>query len=274
MKDEILFDFEHLLKVALYIGDYLSVEKHKINSNLVRLSFIQGLLTKVINHSISVYKLYLNSDLQFGNLKINSGSDFLSIGVLTRATIETYLTFNFIYVTPKEEQVSIFRFKCWNFGGFFERNFIVTSEEELVKLVSNFDVHEMDNIKEELMSDPVYLTLDKNSQKKALNGDWRFGNSWTELAVLAGFNRKFFSRHYKFLCGYAHSGFISVNSARTVKSKEEKSKLSQSFLSLQTICLSKFLFDYINLIPEVEKLKKNEAIMEIIDTYKIVGEML
>jgi hypothetical protein len=264
-------DFQLLIKAALEIGN--SLDGRKILTGNPNIYFAEGIGQKIISHAISAH--YLSHGYQVATEKhLYVGQiDFSSVSILVRAAFESYLTFNYVFVSAKNDDELAFRFRCWNLGGFVDRADFIPTEEKHVKL-KEYEKSQINLIKSELLNSEIFKNLKSQEKKAALNGRWRLSNSWSDLAVSAGFNQKFFDDQYGFLCSHAHSSRLSIIQIQQTKDLESQNEMTKASIGILMVVVAKYLYDYINLIPELHHFKDDKEKYHIIAVWKAIGEGL
>ncbi len=264
-----LKDLPLLLKAAVEIANSLTGQK--LPEGNVRIKFGEGLGRKIITHTMSAF--YLSQGYHIGiGLNVFQGSvDFSSTSILARASLEGYLAFNYVFASCKDEEESVFRFLCWDLGGYLDReNFPATVDEHLE--IKKSEAKAIKRIQVELQQTNRFMLLNSKDKKLALNGRWRLSKSWSDLAVQAGFTREFFDLHYSFLCSHSHSSRLSVIQIQQCKDTDSQLQMGKASAGLLIGILAKFLFDYINLIPQLHSYKLDSAKMNLIIFWKAIFE--
>lgn len=264
-------DFQILINAALDIGN--SLDGKSISKGNPNIYFAEGIGQKIISHAISAH--YLSHGYQVANDKhlYAEQIDFSSISVLVRAAFESYLTFNYVFISAKNEDELAFRFRCWNLGGFLDRADFIPTEEKHIKL-KEYEKSQIDLIKSELYHSKTFENLKSQDKKAALNGRWRLSNSWSDLAVSAGFNKKFFDDQYSFLCSHSHSSRLSIIQIQQTKDLINQNKMTNASIGILMVIIAKYLYDYIHLIPELNHFKNEKEKYHIIAVWKAIGEGL
>lgn len=264
-------DFELLVKVSIDIGNRLTnVDIPDYNNSI---SFAEGLGQKIINHVLSANYLYSGYQLNLEGKLYTPKIDFASIAILARAALETYLTFNHIFISPKNVDDHIFRFSCWDLAGFIERVNFHASTEEHIKL-KEFEKGEIEKLKIKINALELYQQLPANIQKIAMKGQWKLEKNWADLATNSGFSTSFFQPQYKFLCAYSHSSRLSVMQVQQNKNIEQQLEMASSLTTILMVVLAKFMFDYIELLPQLHEVKNEADIYQIILGWKDIAERL
>jgi hypothetical protein len=264
-------DFELLIKAALEIGNSLDGQKTSIGRP--NIYFAEGIGQKILSHVISAHYLSKGYPLATDKHLFVGQIDFSSVSILVRAALESYLTFNYVFVSAKGEDELTFRFNCWNLGGFIDRSDFIPTEEQHVKL-KGYESEQINIIQAELQKSDTFKNLNAENKKAALNGKWKLLNSWSKLAVNAGFNKKFFDNYYKFLCSHAHSSRLSIIQIQQTKDLKTQSEMSNASIGIVMVVLAKYLFDYIHLIPELNHFTTDKEKYALIAEWKQIGEEL
>jgi len=190
--------------------------------------------------------------------------DLASLNIIARAIIENFLVFYYVFIEPKNSEEENFRYMLYCLSGLIERqNYPIESPQGKVILKNEKKV--IDSLIAKLEKNNYFNELKKDEKKKILKwGTWRF-KSWSEIALSAGLNESNSRAFYKFLCGYAHSGSLSLQQIHQTISKEEKVKLFDATLSLLKIAISNMIISYCNYFP-----KALEYYLETVESKQLV----
>ena len=221
----------------------------------------EGLAVKLFEHTASISYLYKDTILPEINLRI---FDLASLNIIARAIIENFLVFYYVFIEPKNSEEENFRYMLYCLSGLIERqNYPIESPQGKVILKNEKKV--IDSLIAKLEKNNYFNELKKDEKKKILKwGTWRF-KSWSEIALSAGLNESNSRAFYKFLCGYAHSGSLSLQQIHQTISKEEKVKLFDATLSLLKIAISNMIISYCNYFP-----KALEYYLETVESKQLV----
>ncbi|MEO6884282.1 MAG: DUF5677 domain-containing protein [Bacteroidia bacterium] len=243
-------ELDYIITKVVDIGNRLAITpilEHKPN-----IKYAEGFAQKIILHCLTVRAL--SNGFQYSDGKITSPPqiDFPSIYVLARAALETYLAFNYVFISPKNEDEYSFRFLCWDLAGYLERENFTAKQIEHIKIQEDEKVA-IEYLKKEIEKHPYLLGKSNKIKSSAIDGQWRLRNSWTDLAVDAGFKETFFNQQYKFLCAYAHSSRLSIIQIQQTKNIDTQTKVIQATMSLIKIVLAKYIYDYVHLMPALKQ---------------------
>jgi len=89
----------------------------------------QVLAVKIFRHLASVQHLSSGAQFDYGGISNFEFIDHSSIGIVTRAALETYLAFYFIYINT-EERLSIYRHKIWQLAGLIDRSKLFANSDD------------------------------------------------------------------------------------------------------------------------------------------------
>jgi hypothetical protein len=104
-------DFDQLIRSFINIGNRMEHEEMtKSNESFYN---AEGLGKKILHHIIT--SRFLINGYQLN--EFYPQVDFASIAVFTRAALETYLTFNYLFVAPKNVDEKEFKLQAWYLGG-------------------------------------------------------------------------------------------------------------------------------------------------------------
>lgn len=219
----------------------------------------ETLAVKLFYHLASILHLTSGTVLPSFDGRRLTLFDHASINVLARAAFETYLTFFFIYCDPNcSIEEHRFRHLLWKLSAPLDRReFNVVSETGLEKLAVEKQV--IEKLLAEVKISEAFLALEEKLRKKASRGEWRLNKSWSDLASIAGFEKRTFKTMYSYLCSYAHAGGLSGLQIGQAISTDDQKELSTISLHYGLILISHFLFSYTSLFPDSrEVLERNE----------------
>lgn len=182
--------------------------------------------------------------------------DHASIKVLCRAALETYLVFFYIFGTPSKATAR-YRHLIWHIGGLADRQrTFATSREGQAKQDEEKEL--LRQLREELVGSEEYLSLPPKAQKKIAAGEWRYGLSWVDIGVSAGFHEKYFRNVYGYLCGYAHSSYISALQVAQANDLETQRCLAEAIIGIGVVIMAHFSFTYCELFPEAASVMQSD----------------
>lgn len=250
-----------------------SVKGLTLQSNVPK-RFAEPLAKKTISHIISSLTLFEGTKFKLSDSTYIQTVDFSSIAVLTRAALETYLTFNYIFVTPKENMDKEFRYACWDLAGIIEREEFPTLDEESEKVKKNEQLLKAQIIKN-LTNNIYYQNLTKVEKGNLHKGNWRLGKSWKDLAIIAGFQENYFKYLYTYLCSYSHSGRLSILQIEQTKEFDKEKEFAKIFHTINLMIVARLLTDYVDLIPECRKVfESNKSAVQFTKiAYDLVNDL-
>lgn len=135
--------------------------------------------------------------------------DISSSYILQRSLFETYLTFYYLYIQPKDEIESRCKWLIFQISGLNSRQDF-TSEFIDVKLKLEKEKKEIDNAIIELKSNQYFLSLDKAKQKEVLNKRQPKLVGWQTLFKTSDLKSNLFVKSWKLYSNYAHSEYLSL----------------------------------------------------------------
>lgn len=175
--------------------------------------------------------------------------DFPSISILVRSALESYLTFQFIFVQPNSLEEKKFRHTVWAYNGLRDRQrFKLTTKEGYEKLES--EKPRIEELKRQIRDSTFYAELPKDLKKKVIKGGWRLGKQWIEIAEASGTHREYFVSLYTYLSSYAHSGYLSVLQLSQAQTKSDQQGLCSLYTFVGHSLMSHFITAYCELFRE------------------------
>lgn len=224
--------------------------------------YINVFAVKLVHNLGTAYYIAKGTNLVLGD-KLHQYVDHAAFKVIIRSVLETYLAFNFIIIAPPTIAEKRFRFNIWQLGGLLERqNSPVITPEGKLKLLSEKPLTE--KVLADVKGDPLYKKLDNDLKKKAREGEWRLGRGWRKLAEIADINPNYFQAVYRYLCGYAHSGHLSLFQIKQSESIESQADHMQHVIGIGVMIMSHFCFAYSGLYPEAESVLEADSEAKLI----------
>ncbi|WP_041948444.1 DUF5677 domain-containing protein [Turneriella parva] len=170
---------------------------------------------------------------------------------ISRALLENFLNFAYIYTTPKSEPETVFRFNCWHLKGLIEQ---VSTVEYRPNMRDNHGKSiaateaKIANLVAELSADPIFKALPEDRKKRILNGKGWQVMKRTEIAQAAGINASVLKTYFIHASAYAHTDSISLlqNYKAGMKRHKDLADHASTFIAMITV---KFLWDLIGLFP-------------------------
>jgi len=238
------------------------------------MTYAEGLGKKLLGHLTAIYSLHRGTNIVLHNKDEIKFIDFSSICILTRAALETYLTFYYIFCDSKNDSEKEFRFLIWDLAGYIERQgFLVELTES--REIKARELEELTKVNEKIKLHPYFSSLTDSMKSRVLNGEWKMGNKVPDLAAFAGFNKQYIGTLYSHLCGHSHTSRASVMQVHRVADLSTEKELSLPDVGVATILLASFLIDYSTLFDEVRKALENErATYNCAKAWKKLGQDL
>lgn len=173
--------------------------------------------------------------------------DFSSVTILARACIETYIVIHWIFQS-EDQALRKFRHSVWKLGGLMDRLELHPSTDKARAKIADTSAQAAE-LHAEIDGSPYLRQYTPKQVKRLLKGDWRVDWSWTDEAVRAGFNKKYFENVYGHFCGYAHSSYISSMQIGQAQEMSEQYTLGEASLQAGVHVMSRFIRLYSDLFP-------------------------
>jgi len=237
-------DKQEYLKLLDLLYRVIEANKGPITGDDDRYWYAEGLATKFFLHAASV--LYLSRATNISDFPGTAVKfiDSASIDVLVRAAFEAFLTFHYVFFAPKTREEQDYRYWTYRVAGLAERQQLpVSTEEHRRKLADG--KRELDDLLNKLRSNPLFNGL------QVLKDKWR-QKSWRDIAIDAGFSEMLASHMYRYLCGYAHSGSLSILQIKKSLLKKEQSQLIEVSMITIAIVTASLVSEYSELFPRAK----------------------
>lgn len=231
----------------------------------------EGLALKFFGHTVSAFYLYRGVTIPELTIPITRFPDATSVHVLGRAAFETFLIFHYIFDSAMDRSEQDLRYLAWQLSGVLERkNFPVWSIEAKEQLRTERKI--IDDLIKKIKAISIFTKLPSKQQKGIIEqGKWRL-KSWKEIALSAGLSDIHAESYYSYLCGYAHSGSLSVLQWRQARSYEEKRDLMGSTINLNLIAIANMISCYCKVFPKSnEYYIKNHPPQNVVELWLSIG---
>ncbi len=206
------------------------------------------LALKLFFHAASTYHLAKGTDVTLFLPFSGHVYDHSSTAVLSRAVLETFLCFHYVFVEPQGEEFD-FRYSSWKLSGFAARETFPASLPEHQAKLAEEKTHN-DDLRTQIQQTQRFKDLKPKVQKQVLNGHkWRFA-SWMNIATSAGVGKYYMGHVYSFLSDHAHSGALS--SAQITAPPNDQERLVSSDLSFIKAVVGKMITTFAHKFPTVQ----------------------
>lgn len=232
--------------------------------------YAEGLANKFYDHAFLVRRLSNGAT----SLNLPSGtvviSGISSLDVLTRAAFEAFLTFHYVFFTPKTQEERDCKFWSYRLAGIMDRkDFPATTDQQKETLA--VDKRVIQELSESLQSNSTFLGLEGKVRKDILRGIWRL-QPWRGIAQDAGLDALLASHMYSHLCGVAHSSSLSVLQTKLAYEKHEEHVLIEPSVIVLNILIANMIYEYCELFaPSKALLGKDQVGMELVEMWIKIG---
>ena len=130
----------------------------------------------------------------------------------------------------------------------------------------------IETLQEKVKENNYFQKLTNKQQKKLINnGEWKL-QSWKDIALSAGLNESHAQAFYNYLCGYAHSGSLSILQLRQARTKASQKALCAATINILVIASSYMIRSYCLMFPKADKaIQKNKDDVEFIEKWISIG---
>jgi len=241
-------DFERLLTLVMQLVE--SQAGQQIPVDQLWMNDAQVLGKKFCYHVASLRLIAQPVQIDIAGYGADLHIDHSSVMILARAALETYLTFAYIYGS-KDVEVRQFRHMIWRRAGLLDRQaYPARAPEHQQKLAD--EKTRIDQLQIEIEAHGVWQQYSEPMRKKVLKGEWRAGQSWIDTGIAAGFHPVYIRQIYSFLCGYAHSSWLSILQIRDAQALCDQEAMAARFVSVALVFMSFFATSYVALFPQAE----------------------
>ena len=256
-------------------------------SDKERMRDAHWLANKVMGHALTILHLLDDANVQslvtlqpFKLIFVVSAS----IDVLTRAAMEAFLVFHYVFYAPTTMEEKNYRYWVYRAAGIAERqNLPETAYAH--KQTKAEDKKELDKLHDKLKSNAVFQSLTTKQKTRFFEGKernlWRWKPdvkkvlSWSDIAIDAGFSKMLASHIYRYLSGSAHSSSLSILRMAQALINKEPEKLIQGSINTMNIVIANMIREYCALFPRAQDvLTKDLEGSNLVKQYIQIGREL
>ncbi len=250
------------------LGEIYSARKKTKTSEW--LSYSNLLIDKFAIHSSSYFHLSkgIIEHRKSGEKVKANGYDLFTVNTTHRAIIETYITFNHIFVEPKSEQEKEFRFLLWKLDGLYQKMNYNIDENDVENLtdVLNQKNLEIKNLIERIKTSDFKNKINSNLLSKIFNPDkkrinWRFlyDNGTVNTLSISGLVKhvlktRGFTNAYKYGSIHTHSNFPAIEEFKKMRGKPIYENYTDPLTELAILLTCFIMYD----IAEIDDNAKKE----------------
>lgn len=179
--------------------------------------------------------------------------DHSSVLVLSRAALETFLTFAHVFGCS-ESDLREFRHMTWRCGGLLDRQKLPASAclpQNKQKLID--EGASIETLRAEMQAHARWTQYSEKERAAFLKGEWRAGRGWPAIGVEAGFHPVHIRELYSFLCGYSHTSWLSILQIRDARELSRQAAMTAMSVSNACVLMSFFALHYVALFPDAER---------------------
>lgn len=261
-------DYEAMLSIFFLIvqgsvDEFKSFEPWK--------SYAHSLAKKLFRHLVTVKSLSEIRCDEPPNSLPNYYVDHSSALVVTRASFETFLVFNFLF-GRNDNDLSKFRCDAWRLGGLVDRQKLKASTESNLRKIQE-EKREIAEIEESLKSSPFIISEYRpKDSAQILKGKWTKIHKWPDLAIAAGIDKTYFDNVYNHMSGHSHSSYISAIQVAQAQSLDDQSDQAHVCLGIGLFIMAHFIATFALISPSARLyLDENHEGAKILRRWRITA---
>jgi hypothetical protein len=214
------------------------------------------------------------SSFKHSKIELSKTIDFSSISILTRAALESYLTFNHIFVAPSTEEDKELRYLCWDMAGIIEREDYPTRNPEFKQRKHDEQV-EKHELLDRIKNNPFFKKLSSDGKKRVQKGNWRIFKQWHDLAREAKLSEEYFKVTYSYLSSYCHSGRLSIMQIEQSNNLNTQRDLCDTLIQMNIVIIARLIHDYIDFMPDCKtSFESNLEAVKYTELFYKLGSMI
>lgn len=249
-----------------------------------RLLDAHRLANKFIGHALTVLNLSRGYKVEeLPSFQPVNFTDSWSIDVLTRAAMEAFLIFHYVFYAPTTIEEKDYRYLTYKVAGLAERQNLPESISEH-KHQKTEEKKVLEKFRTTLKSNTVFQSLTDRQRTRFIEGKepnlWRWHPdikkilSWQKIAINAGFSNMLASHMYSHLSGYAHSSHTSVLQVSQALENKDVDMLVKPSMNTMNILMANMIHEYCVLFPEAKVVLEQSGASEFVDMWISIGRRL
>jgi len=279
-KEEFLILLD-LLAQAINAVQVSSIEDDNQREKLI---YAHNLANRFIQYALTQFHLCNTKRVEtlpsLGDMRVG---DPASIDVLTRAAMEAFLVFHYVFYSPATKDEKDYRYLTYKATGLLERQNLPDSILEHAKQ----KIEEKKMIEEiivKLESNAIYKSLTPTQKRRFIEGKerdlWRWEHDarkvvpWQEIATHAGLSEMLASHMYRHLSGHAHSGSLSVLQTQQAIVREETEHLISPSINTMKILTANMIYEYTELFPQAQPVLAKSGASAFVEIWIRIGQRL
>lgn len=242
-------DFQACHILIDLLGQVLNANK-KVKQISAREKQAENLVNKFTDHAFFALLIAVgNNTLSLPSMKLRLGGG-ASIDVLTRATMEAFLTFYYVFSSPVTEDEKKFKYLSYKLAGLQDRRKLNLTSPK-AKIVLAREKEQIDIIEAELDTNQTFHSLTPKNQRQIIRGTWKL-QSWKDIALSSNLGETIACKAYSHLCGNAHSSSLSILQLSQAFQKGEQNKLIKPSIGLINILAANMIVEYCKVFPNLQ----------------------
>lgn len=249
-----------------------------------RLTYAHNLANRFVQYALTVLHLCDDKKVEklpsFGDVEIG---DPASIDVLTRAAMEAFLVFHYVFYSPATKDEKDYRYWIYKAAGLAERQNLPEGVFEHVKQKAA-ERKTLEEIFAKLESNETYKALTVKQRTRFIEGKewnlWRWKRdakkvvSWQEIATDAGLSAILALHMYRHLSGHAHSSSLSVLQTQEAVVRNEADRLISPSINTMKVLAANMIHEYTKLFSEAKPVLTESGASTFVDTWIRIGQRL
>jgi hypothetical protein len=176
--------------------------------------------------------------------------------LLSRATIETFLLFNYLYLNNKDESQGIFRYLLYERSGLKTRQkYLATNPDNITKIAS--EKTSINDLENGIKLNAYFLSLPDKKRTELIKNSWAKEINWEEIISECGLEKSSHHTNWKLYSNYAHCELIE---AMQLKDLFENPQNIKDKVHLTLNCT--IIYEAILIVNLKNKYKQFEAIYD------------
>ncbi|MDP2683311.1 MAG: DUF5677 domain-containing protein [Deltaproteobacteria bacterium] len=258
--------FKSFLAICLKLIDLNSIKTKKIDPPMF---YRQEMFVKFSYHLATIIHIEKGIMIAFAG-RSHRLYDYSSVNVLTRALLETFLTYYYVFCDAKDEDESRFRYWNWWIDGLNSRQQVKNIKDPLLIGKLENERRDIDDCTVKIKSTKAYSRLSAPQKKEFEKKRKWIRPGWIDIAVKAGMKKSTARHAYSYFSSYAHTNSLSILQFSQATISNKGKEANPNMLKLLFMVAAMFIDEFAKYFQLKDQLSEYEQ--ELVANWLLVAK--
>jgi len=249
--ETVLKDHAEILDILGFLGNTFYEKKLKLEPYKC---YIETFVFKQLYQSLSLHQVLQGTIFTSNTFNcISNIYDTPSSYVLMRALFENYLTFNYLFLYPRNEEERVFKWELYKLSSLTYRSKIKPHSRDM-REKQIIEKKEINRIFEAFKENKYFIKLSSKQRESIIKNSPARISNWGKLFEESCLRKDIFYKLWKLCSNHAHSEYISLIQFKEIMhDTAEQFSLRCFILYINTVLSSIFIKNICSLYKEIEE---------------------